>query len=59
MHYEKNGFSLVFPKREGGMIFPPDYLCLNGSYPKKSIYSERDLKEHKEYGITDDWYEEE
>lgn len=50
-------FGLALPKKEGGKLFPTDYLLMNGSLPTRSMYTAEELEEHKQWG--DDLYRDE
>jgi len=57
MQFDSFGFGLSGPKREGGKLFPQDYLYMNGTLPKKSMYTKEELEEHKHWGLdAEEWY---
>ena len=46
----KYGFGLVEPKREGGKLWPYDYLKINGRTPPAGYYTPKEISEFLELG---------
>lgn len=49
-------FGLACPKKEGGTLWPPDYLMMSGRLPSKKIYSREEQIQLVEAGYwTYEW----
>lgn len=55
----KQPFGLAEPKKEGGKLWPMDYLIFNDKRPPKSYYTAEELADQKHRGYTEDYYDNE
>ena len=56
----KNSFGLASIKKEGGHLWPSDYLIMNGKYPSVELYTLKELQEIIKAGFGgSDWFKDE
>lgn len=51
-----NPFGLAEIRKEGGKLWPQDFLMFNNRLPPKDFYTVEELAEHAACGYTDDYY---